>query len=79
MPNFSIVWKLRPKGAVTFRRDVENVPCLGDALKVLMREEPGAYVVEAYVHKPVDPYALEQLYAHLEKKAVAEGWRSTGD
>ena len=77
--NYSIVWKIREGGFVTFRRELEDMRSLEHALEVFRREEPDAYVVRAYVHEPIDPALLAGLWQRLDQKAVADGWRSTGD
>lgn len=77
--NYSIVWKIREGGTVTFRRDLNDMRDLAHALEVFRREEPDAYVVRAYAHEPIDPAVLAGVMEHLEQKAVAKGWRSLGD
>jgi hypothetical protein len=77
--NYSIIWKLREGGLVTFRFEVENAATLADALESFRRQEPEAYIVRAYAHEPIDPGLLAGLVAHLESKIVADGWRSLGD
>ena len=77
--NYSIVWKIREGGVVTFRRDLDDMRDLTHAMETFRREEPEAYVVEAYAHTPINPHLLNEVLEHLEKKAVADGWRSLGD
>jgi hypothetical protein len=77
--NYSIIWKLREGGLVTFRFEVENVPTLADALAAFRHAEPNGYLVRAYAHEPIDPALLAGLMGHLEQKIVADGWRSLGD
>lgn len=77
--NYSIIWKLRPGGLVTFRRDLDDMPTLAAALEAFRRIEPDAYVVRAYAHEPIDPALLAGTLEHVERQAVADGWRSLGD
>lgn len=77
--NYSIVWKIREGGVVTFRRELEDMPNLPAALEAFRREEPDAYILRAYAHTPVDPWVLAEMMEALEKKALADGWRSLGD
>lgn len=80
--SYSIVWKIREKGVVVFRRDFkedDDIRDLSHALEVFRREEPDAYIVRAYKHEPIDPNLLAGLLNHLEQKAVTDGWRSLGD
>lgn len=80
--SYSIVWKLREKGVVVFRKDFgedDNIRDLAHALEVFRRDEPDAYIVRAYRHEPIDPHLLAGLLGHLEQKSVKDGWRSLGD
>jgi folate-dependent phosphoribosylglycinamide formyltransferase PurN len=77
--NYSIVWKLRPGGLVTFRHELTDMPSLAAALEAFRRAEPEAYLVQAYAHQPIDPVLLAGLMDTLEQKIVADGWRSLGD
>jgi len=77
--NYSIVWKIRENGAVTFRRDLDDMPSLADALAKFRREEPEAYIVRAYVHEQIHPELLAGVLNHVEQTAAADGWRSLGD
>lgn len=65
--NYSIVWKLREKGAVVFRRDLNDQPSLAAALAVFRAEEPGAYIVRAYVHEQIHPELLAGILAAVEQ------------
>lgn len=76
MANFSIVWKLREKGSVVFRCDLEDQPSLAAAMETFRRQEPTAYVVRAYQHEPIDPEVLDAVLRHVELSAIARGWRS---
>jgi hypothetical protein len=78
MKKFSIVWKLREAGRVTFRRDL-NAASMEEAIALFRREERHAFIVRSYEWTPIDPALLAGLMGHLEQKAVADGWRSLGD
>jgi len=77
---YSIVWKIREKGVVVFRHEFDHDhDSIEAALLEFRRHEPDAYVVRVYKHEPIDPYLMAGLLEHLEKRAVEDGWRSTGD
>jgi len=77
---YSIVWKLREKGVVVFRHEFDHDhSSLEAALAEFRRVEPDAYVLRVYRHEPIDPHLLAGVLEHVERRAIADGWRSTGD